>query len=168
MIRNYEQLSAEEQKQAVEKHLDIIINAIINGEIRFDDSVNEDKLQEHIDAAMEESERLNTPWFAAEILMEDEWLAKRLEQLALANAKECYYSGANDVVICLDNDVAENNDCCEDDDCCSRAEAKQKSRDADERALLSGEKTIEELRKENAAFSFPDAKINLKGNKFPK
>lgn len=40
-----------------------------------------------------------------------------------------------------------------------RARAKQRSREADERALASGEKSREQLQKENGAFSFPDARV---------
>jgi hypothetical protein len=38
--------------------------------------------------------------------------------------------------------------------------AKQESREADDRALASGEKSREELRRENGLFVFPRAKIN--------
>lgn len=44
-----------------------------------------------------------------------------------------------------------------------RAREKQASRDADARALASGEKTVEQLRAENASFAFPRARI-----RFPK
>jgi hypothetical protein len=37
---------------------------------------------------------------------------------------------------------------------------KQASRDADDRALASGKKSREELRRENGLFVFPRAKIN--------
>ncbi len=38
--------------------------------------------------------------------------------------------------------------------------AKQGSREADERALASGKKSREELRRDNGLFVFPRAKIN--------
>jgi hypothetical protein len=38
--------------------------------------------------------------------------------------------------------------------------AKQESREADERALASGKKSREDLRRENGLFVFPRAKIN--------
>jgi hypothetical protein len=41
----------------------------------------------------------------------------------------------------------------------ARAAEKQASRDADAAALASGEKTVEQLRKENGAFAFPNTKI---------
>lgn len=43
-----------------------------------------------------------------------------------------------------------------------RAEEKQEARDRDEQALASGEKNQEQLRRENGAFTFPHARIELK------
>lgn len=40
-----------------------------------------------------------------------------------------------------------------------RERAKQRSREADERALTVGEKSREQLQKENGAFSFPNARV---------
>lgn len=40
-----------------------------------------------------------------------------------------------------------------------RVRAKQMSREEDERALASGEKTQEQIQKENGIFSFTNAKI---------
>lgn len=42
-----------------------------------------------------------------------------------------------------------------------RAREKQASRDADARALLSGEKTRAQLKAENGAFAFPRARIRF-------
>lgn len=42
-----------------------------------------------------------------------------------------------------------------------RAREKQASRDADEQALASGEKTREQLRIENGAFAFPRERIRI-------
>jgi len=42
-----------------------------------------------------------------------------------------------------------------------RALEKQLSREADERALASGEKTREQLRDENGAFAFPRERVHL-------
>ncbi|MBK8259460.1 MAG: hypothetical protein IPK82_43240 [Polyangiaceae bacterium] len=43
-----------------------------------------------------------------------------------------------------------------------RVEEKQAARRRDEEALASGEKSREELRRENGWFVFPDAKVELK------
>ncbi|MBI4705306.1 MAG: hypothetical protein HY744_29725 [Deltaproteobacteria bacterium] len=42
-----------------------------------------------------------------------------------------------------------------------RAREKQRSREADERALESGEKSRERLRRENGFFGFPRVKIHI-------
>jgi hypothetical protein len=49
-----------------------------------------------------------------------------------------------------------------------RAAEKQAARDADERALHSGEKSQVELRRENSAFAFVNARVSLKGQRAPK
>ena len=42
-----------------------------------------------------------------------------------------------------------------------RAAEKASSREADERALASGEKSAEQLRLENGAFAFPPSRIRI-------
>ena len=46
-----------------------------------------------------------------------------------------------------------------------RAQEKQRSRDKDARALASGEKSREELRRENSHFAFPNVRVSLRGAK---
>jgi hypothetical protein len=46
-----------------------------------------------------------------------------------------------------------------------RAREKQRSRDEDARALASGEKSREQLRRENGHFVFPNVRISLRGSK---
>ena len=46
-----------------------------------------------------------------------------------------------------------------------RSREKQRSRDEDARALASGEKSREELQRENGHFSFPNARVSLRGAK---
>ena len=46
-----------------------------------------------------------------------------------------------------------------------RAREKQRSREEDARALASGEKSPQELQHENGHFSFPNARISLRGSK---
>lgn len=41
----------------------------------------------------------------------------------------------------------------------ARAREKQLSRDEDARALISGEKTVEHLRRQNSAFAFPRDRV---------
>jgi hypothetical protein len=44
-----------------------------------------------------------------------------------------------------------------------RAREKQASRDEDARALASGEKTSDDLCRENGLFAFPEAELDLSG-----
>jgi hypothetical protein len=46
-----------------------------------------------------------------------------------------------------------------------RAREKQRSREEDARALASREKSPEELQRENGHFSFPNARVSLRGSK---
>ncbi len=46
-----------------------------------------------------------------------------------------------------------------------RAREKQESREEDARALALGEKSREELRRENAHFAFPNVRVSLRGSK---
>jgi hypothetical protein len=46
-----------------------------------------------------------------------------------------------------------------------RALEKQRSREADARALASGEKTLEQLERENGHFVFPHVRISFKGSR---
>jgi hypothetical protein len=46
-----------------------------------------------------------------------------------------------------------------------RAREKQRSREEDARALLSGRKTREQLQRENGHVTFPNARISLRGTK---
>ena len=47
----------------------------------------------------------------------------------------------------------------------ARAHEKQLSREEDARALVSGEKSPDELRRENGHFAFPHVRVSLRGAK---
>jgi hypothetical protein len=46
-----------------------------------------------------------------------------------------------------------------------RAREKQRSRHEDARALASGEKSRDDLRRENGHFAFPNVRVSLRGSK---
>ena len=46
-----------------------------------------------------------------------------------------------------------------------RAREKQRSREDDARALASGEKSREQLQRENGHFTFPNVRVSLRGAK---
>jgi hypothetical protein len=47
----------------------------------------------------------------------------------------------------------------------ARAREKQRSREADARALASGEKSRDDLRRENGLFAFRNVRVSLRGSK---
>ena len=68
-MKTYSELTVDQQEKAAELALNSILAAVVEGGIRFTDKHNNDNLQEAIDAAIEEAERMRTPWFAHEHVM---------------------------------------------------------------------------------------------------
>lgn len=89
-MRTYEQLTEVEQKQAQEQELNDLLRDVVEG-LRFDDSMNDDDLQARIDKAMEQAEKMQTPWFAHEYVMDDEYVADSLRSMALNRAIDALY-----------------------------------------------------------------------------
>jgi hypothetical protein len=90
-MRKFDQLSEKEKQQAINQALESIVDSILQGAMRFDDSLNQDDLQERIDRAFEKAEENQTPWFAAEILLEDAYVKESLEGMALCDAEDSLY-----------------------------------------------------------------------------
>lgn len=99
-MRAYTELTTEEQGQAVEYHLRGLLQAILEGGIRFNNKLNEDDLQERIDRAMQEAEDMQTPWFAGEYIMEA--AGDDLRIMAQCDAEDTQYADAEDApVVCV-------------------------------------------------------------------
>src|SRR3972149_6940703 len=69
-MKTYEQLTVEQQKAAVDKCASNLLTAIVEGAIRFNDELNNDTLQERIDAAFAKADEMQTPWFSHEYIMD--------------------------------------------------------------------------------------------------
>lgn len=65
-MKTWKDLTEEQQEKALEKVINDQLEAVVTGAVRFNDEKNGDKLQQAIDEALEESERMQTPWFAGE------------------------------------------------------------------------------------------------------
>jgi hypothetical protein len=61
----------------------------------------EDELQDRIEEIREESEDLQTPWFAVEMIFEDAKLAFAINKLAIEELKDAFFPDANDLIIML-------------------------------------------------------------------
>lgn len=64
--RTFEELTEGEREQAVDMMYAELLQAVVEGGLRFDDAANADNLQARIDTALSEAERMRTPWFAGE------------------------------------------------------------------------------------------------------
>ncbi len=69
-MKTYDQLTEAQKELALSKCVDLLLEAIVDGGIRFNDSLNGDGLQARIDTAWANMERLQTPWFIGEAIME--------------------------------------------------------------------------------------------------
>lgn len=93
-MRTFEQLTKAEQEWAKEQALIDLLRAILERGLRFNDELNEDDLQARIDAAGEEAERMQTPWFAGECIMEA--AGDDLRSMAQCDAEDAQYAGPDD------------------------------------------------------------------------
>lgn len=90
-MRNYTELNELEQKAAIEQALTNLIEAVTEGALRFNDSLNQDDLQARIDRAFAKAERLRTPWFLGEILLDDAVIRDALTGMATCDAEDAIY-----------------------------------------------------------------------------
>jgi hypothetical protein len=95
LTKSFNQLTQKERDSAVSMCTDDLMTQIVNGAIRFYDekNANANDLQQRIDAAIDKSERMDTPWFAHEYIMDtckDDILA-----MARRNAEDMLYVVGN-------------------------------------------------------------------------
>lgn len=101
-MRTYERLSHEEQAEARGHALSDLMRGILEGAIRFSDDLNGDDLQARIDAARQQAEDMQTPWFAHEYILDDEVVRDALEGMALSDAQEALYPAPETLIIRLE------------------------------------------------------------------
>ncbi len=88
-MKTYSELTPEQQKKAVDYFIKLDLDGICEGWLRFNDSLNEDDLQSRIDAAIEKAEKMQTPWFAAEYIMDS--CGEEITSMARCSAEDCLY-----------------------------------------------------------------------------
>ena len=96
-MRTFNQLMALEQAAAVEYTLTCLLRAILERGLRFDDATYGNNLQASIDQAFAEAERMQTPWFAGEYIMEA--VGDDLKSIALCDAEDTRYGADDDGLI---------------------------------------------------------------------
>lgn len=92
-MKTFDQLTEAQQTDAIEDCTISLLKAITEGAILF----NDDELQARVDAAIQKSEDMRTPWFAYEYVMEA--IDAELSGMALSQATESLYSEAGEWVI---------------------------------------------------------------------
>ena len=89
-MRTFEQLSTDEKKQAINICVVRLTNDIVSG-LRFNDKLNQDNFQASIDKVLAKAEQLRTPWFAGEMLLENNSIREELESMAECDAEDELY-----------------------------------------------------------------------------
>jgi len=102
-IRTFTELDSDEQTEAENVCLSELLHAIVADGLRFNDEANNDDVQARIDAAAQEMDDMQTPWFLAERIMEDEKVAELLRGIARADAEDAYYPAPGITIVRLQN-----------------------------------------------------------------
>jgi len=93
-MRRWNELTKDEKEKAQKKALETILMEVCEGILVFGA-----KVQEHLDKAIEEMERMQTPWFLAERLMEDEFLTSKFHKWASRLANLAFYPDPNENIL---------------------------------------------------------------------
>lgn len=97
-MRTWDQLNEKEQSQAISVARSDVIQRAINfpPDYLCGDS---EELTERYESAVQEMERLQTPWFLAERLLEDEKLAASIDAMVADYAERAYYPDGDEPVL---------------------------------------------------------------------
>lgn len=101
-MRIFTELSETEQNKAREIALNELLEGIMEGmrfSSNFGSEIDGNALQTRIDAAGEEANRMQTPWFWSSYIMDT--CQKDLESMAEGDAEEALYPGCNERMIYL-------------------------------------------------------------------
>ena len=93
-MRQFDELTNDEQDQVVSQEMTSFLTAIIEGAIRFNDGLNGDDLQARIDKAQERAEEMQTPWFAHEYVMDT--CKDEIESLARGALQDCLFASPDE------------------------------------------------------------------------
>jgi len=96
-MKTFEQLTPVEQGRAVRTCLDNLLTDVIEGSLAFNDSLNGDDLQDRINAALAAAERMHTPWFASEYILET--CREDLTGMAQCDAEDASYTEPGERII---------------------------------------------------------------------
>lgn len=98
-MKRYAELTLQQQVDAETKCLNRLLEMILEGSMRFNDKLNKERLQHRIDKAIAKADKMQTPWFAHEYLMDDVYIAERLKGMAVCDAEDAMYSEQGENVL---------------------------------------------------------------------
>ena len=96
-MKTFEELTDTQKKAAIDTCLAQLLESILDGSIRFSDEKNENDLQSRIDAACKKAEKMQTPWFAHEYILDT--CREDLKGMATCDAEDALYSEVQEYVI---------------------------------------------------------------------
>lgn len=96
-MKTFDELTDAQQEHAIHKCIVSLLEDIVRGTVRFDDKANGTDIQARIDAAIDEAERMRTPWFAHKYVLKA--IDAELSGMALSQATESIYPEAGERVI---------------------------------------------------------------------
>ncbi|MCP4527483.1 MAG: hypothetical protein GY833_16440 [Aestuariibacter sp.] len=96
-MKTYNELNSEQKERALNQAIESLVNAIAEGTIRFDDKINGDNLQHKINKAINKADKMQTPWFAGELIMET--CADEITGMAQCDAEDALYSEPHEQVM---------------------------------------------------------------------
>ena len=96
-MKRYDELTARQQVAAREKCTDLLLTAIVEGRLRFNDNLNGGNLQDRIDTALFTANAKATPWFAGEYVMGA--CREELDDMARCDAEHSLYSSPEERIL---------------------------------------------------------------------
>ena len=96
-MKRRDELTELQQSAALGKCRESILERIGENAVRFNDKLNHDDLQDRIDAAQAKMERLRTPWFIGEAIMET--CAEEINGMAQCDAEDALYAEHGENII---------------------------------------------------------------------
>ena len=99
-MRKFEELSGTEQSKAESLALNRLLKGVVEGAVRFNDTLNGDDLQARIDAAIDKADKMQTPWFSHEYVLDT--CREDLEGMARCDAESAIYLDMEEFAVHLD------------------------------------------------------------------
>ena len=96
-MKTYAQLTEEQQAVARAKALGELLTDICEQRIQFNDKLKHDGLQKRIDEAGAKAEKMQTPWFWHEYILDT--CREDLESMALRTAEDALYPEPGEHII---------------------------------------------------------------------